>query len=114
MKTVSEYLAIVPKDQLVILQKIRLTIKQIAPEAEESISYGLPAYKYKGKPLIYYGSFKNHMSLFATSQPTAAFAEKLKDYKVSKGTIQFTIEKPLPEGLLEEIITYRMEQIERA
>lgn len=106
-----DYLATVSPSQRAELERIRGIVKQVAPDAEELISYGLPAFKYNKRPLLYFGAFKNHMSLFPTSGPTKALKDKLKDFTVSKGTIQFTLEKPLPESLIKEIVQHRLAAI---
>lgn len=90
------------------LERIRSIVKQMVPDAEEVMSYAIPTLNYKGKHLVHFAAFKDHMSLFPTAGPTEAFKGKLKDYKVSKGTIQFTLEKPLPKTLIQEIIEYRL------
>jgi uncharacterized protein YdhG (YjbR/CyaY superfamily) len=72
----------------------------------------LPTMTYKGKNLLHFAAFKDHISLFPTSGPTEELAAKLKDYKTSKGTIQFTLEKPLPEDLIREIINLRVRDID--
>jgi uncharacterized protein YdhG (YjbR/CyaY superfamily) len=72
----------------------------------------MPAFKYKKRPLVYYAAFKNHLSLFPTSGPTETLKSKLTGYKVSKGTIQFTTENPLPDTLIKEIILARKSEID--
>lgn len=86
--------------------------KMLVPMAEETISYGIPAFKYNGQPLIYFAAFKNHYSVFPTSGPINKLSGKLTKYKVSKGTIQYTNDSPIPDNLLAEIILYRKEEIE--
>lgn len=102
----------VDEPQRTELQKICAFIKRVVPETTEGISYGMPAFKYKGKPLVYVGAFKDHMSLFPTSGPIEELHEELKSFKVAKGTIHFTLEKPLPEKLIKKILQYRIAQIE--
>lgn len=95
------------------LQKIREIIREIVPDATETISYGMPVFKYKTKYLIGYCGFKNHMSIFPGSEAVEALQDKLKDYKTSKGTIQFTHEKPLSKDLVTEVIEYCKNRIDR-
>ena len=111
MNDVDTYLATVPEPQKTELERIRDIVRAAVPDAEESISYMMPAFKYKKKPLLYYAAFKHHMSIFPTSGPTEVLKTKLTDYKVSKGTIQFTLEKPLPSILLKEILQTRVAEI---
>jgi uncharacterized protein YdhG (YjbR/CyaY superfamily) len=107
MSVIDDYLSNVPEPHKSELERIRQIVKQVVPEAQETISYGMPAFKYKNKPLIYFAAFKNHMSIFPTSGPTEELKDKLKSYKTSKGTIQFTVDKPLPESLITDILLIR-------
>lgn len=93
------------------LEKLRAQIKAAAPKAEESISYGMPAYKYKG-PLVYFGAFKKHCSFFPGSSTIIANQKELKGFTVAKGTIQFTPEKPLPATLVKRIVKERIKENE--
>jgi uncharacterized protein YdhG (YjbR/CyaY superfamily) len=110
-KSVDEYLNAQPADVRAALEKLRAQIKAAAPKAEESISYGMPAYKYKGA-LVYFGAFKDHCSFFPGSSSILANKEGLKGYKISKGTIQFTPEKPLPAALIKSIVKERVAENE--
>jgi uncharacterized protein YdhG (YjbR/CyaY superfamily) len=110
VKTIDEYLAFQPEKVMEALENLRQIIRETAPEAEEVISYGIPAYKYHGM-LVYFAAYKKHCSLFAGNGAlTEQMQEELKAYKTSKGTIQFTIEKPLPDELVREIVKIRMKQ----
>jgi len=101
-KTVEEYLAHVPKEQRVALEKLRKLIKSIAPEAKEKISYGMPTFTYHGN-LVHYAAFKNHLSFFPGGR-VEEFAKELKGYQTSKGTIHFQPDKPLPDSLVKKIV----------
>jgi uncharacterized protein YdhG (YjbR/CyaY superfamily) len=111
MSVIDDFLKDVPKPQRNELERVRQIVGETVPDAEETLSYGMPAFKYKGKPLLYFNAFKDHMSIFPTSKPTEVLQDKLKDYKVSKGTIQFTIEKPLPKELIKEVLEVRLAEI---
>lgn len=113
-KDIDEYLSTLPVDVRELLQKLRMTIKSVAPNAEEVISYAMPAFKYHGM-LVYFSAFKNHCSLFpANSSLIAKMEEELKPYRTAKGTIQFTVDRPLPPALVKKIVKARMqENIER-
>jgi uncharacterized protein YdhG (YjbR/CyaY superfamily) len=111
MNDVDAYLDQTPEPQKTELQRIRNIVRKLVPDAEESISYMMPVFKYKQKPLLYYAAFKNHMSVFPTSGPTETLKDQLEGYVVTKGTIQFTLEKPLPEALLTAIIQARLAEI---
>ena len=110
--TVEEYLDDAEPDKLAALAKLRKTILTVIPKAEEYISYGMPTFKYHG-PLVSYAAFKNHCSLFPWNATLIKkFAAELKDYKTSKGTIQFTVEKPLPIPLVKKLIKERVKENE--
>jgi len=113
-KGVDEYLAAVPEPARTTLNKIRATIQSVVPpEATEAISYGMPAFQYNG-PLIAYGAFANHCSLFPMSGSLIeAFQDELQGYRTSKGTIQFPVDKPLPAALVKKLVKARMAQNEQ-
>ena len=108
---IDELIAAAPIEYKDALQNLRQTIQKFVPEAVEGISYGMPGYKYKGKYLIAFSAFKNHLSIFPGAGAVAKFQPQLKDFVTSKGTVQFTLEKPLPHDLLKGMIDYRIEQI---
>ena len=111
-KTVDEYLDTVPPAHRTLLRKLKKLIREVAPGAEETISYNMPAYRYNGY-LVYFASFARHCSLFpAGGEIFTKFANELKEYKTSKGTIQFSTDKPLPDNLIRKIIKLRMKQKE--
>lgn len=109
IKNVEEYISNFPKEIQAILQEIRAAIKKNAPDAEESISYGMPAYKLNKKPLVYFAAFKNHIGFYATPTGHQAFAEELSQYKQGKGSVQFPINEPMPLDLIERIVKFRVE-----
>jgi uncharacterized protein YdhG (YjbR/CyaY superfamily) len=110
-KGVDEYLAGVPEPARSTLTRIRAVIRSAAPpEATEAISYGMPAFKYKGS-LIGYAAFSNHCSLFPmNSSLIVAFRDELKDFPTSKGTIRFPVDKPFPAALLKKLVKARVAQ----
>ena len=111
---VNAILAAAPIEHRVALQRNRETIRTMVPEAVEAISYGLPAFKYKGKPLAGYGSFKDHCTYFPMSGDTTTKLKKeLKAYKTSKGGIHFHSENPLPASLVKKLVMARMNEIEK-
>jgi uncharacterized protein YdhG (YjbR/CyaY superfamily) len=105
---VDEYIADFPEDIQSLLNQVRSTIKQAAPDAEESIGYGMPAYKTHGKPLVYFAAFKNHIGFYATPTGHAEFAEELSKYKQGKGSVQFPIDQPMPLKLIAQIVEFRV------
>src|SRR3989475_10888174 len=95
-KNIDEYLARVPEPARSTLKKIRAAIRSaVPPEATETISYGMPAFKYKGV-LVWFAAFSNHCSLFPTASVIETFKSDLKGFVTSKGPIQFPTDKPLP------------------
>lgn len=109
---VETYFASLNVDDRQILSRIRVLIKQEVPSATESIAYGMPAFKYKAKPLMYYAAFKDHYSIFPTSGPIAELDKQLKPYKTAKGTVQFTRQNPLPEDIIKQLLRVRVDQID--
>jgi len=106
--TIDEYIAGFPVDIQLILDQVRSTIKQAAPDAEESIGYGMPAYKTHGRPLVYFAAFKNHIGFYATPTGHAEFAKELSKYKQGKGSVQFPIDQPMPLQLISQIVEFRV------
>ena len=102
-----------PKDAQIVLNQLRQTIKKAAPDATETISYGIPTFKLGGKNLVHFAAFKNHYSFFPTSSGIEAFKKELKEYKTSKGTVQFPLNRPLPLDLITKIVEYRIEENEK-
>ena len=113
-KSVDEYLASVPEPARSTLNKIRATIRSAVPsEATEAISYRIPTIKYKGS-LLAFAAFSNHCSLFPMSYAVIGGLEKeLKRFEVSKGTIRFPMDKPLPAALVKKIVKARIAEKER-
>lgn len=110
-QTVEDYLAAVPQPARGTLEKTRAVIRTVVPlGTEEVISYRMPAFKHK-KVIVWYAAFAKHCSLF----PTAAIIEKFKDelqgYTISKGTIQFPVDRPLPAALLKKMVKARVAEI---
>lgn len=108
---VDDYLADLPDEQRAALEKLRKTIKATAPDASELISYQMPAYKLHGRFLVSFAAFKNHCSLFPASGAVMdALGEELEPYFSGKGTIRFTVDKPLSSALVKRIVKVRMEE----
>lgn len=113
-KTVDDYLAAVPVEQRVALEKLRKVIQAAAPDAEECISYGLAAFRLHGKPLVAFGAASNHCAFFPMDSTTiAAHADELAKFETSKGTIRFQPEKPLPVALVKKLVRFKIATIER-
>lgn len=111
--SVDEYLARVPQPARSTLKKVRAAIRSALPSAAtEAISYGIPGFKYKGRTLVWFAAFSNHCSLFPTASVIAAFKNELKGFQISKGTIQFPVDKPLSAALLKKMVKARLAQNE--
>lgn len=108
--SVADYIASFPKDIQVILNDIRKTIVKKAPDAVESLSYGMPAYKTNGKPLVYFAAYKNHIGFYATPQGHTEFAKELSKYKSGKGSVQFPLDQPMPLDLIGRIVEFRVKE----
>lgn len=111
MSVIDKYLENVSPSQKTELQRIREIVEYTVPEAEKVISYGMPVFKYKKKYLLGFSAFKNHMSIFPGAHPVEANLKDLNNYKISKGTIQFTIDNPIPESIIKKLITVRLKDI---
>jgi uncharacterized protein YdhG (YjbR/CyaY superfamily) len=111
-KNVDEYLAGVPEPARSTLNKVRAAIRSaVPPDATETISYRIPAFKYKGV-LVWFAAFSNHCSLFPTAVVIEAFQNELKGFSTFKGTIQFPTDRPLPTALVKKLVKARVAQIE--
>jgi uncharacterized protein YdhG (YjbR/CyaY superfamily) len=109
--SVEDYMAALPEPSRAALEELRKTIRGIAPEATEAISYGMPSFKDHGRILVYYAAFKDHYSLFpASTTVMATLGEELKPYFSGKGTIRFDARKPLPVALVKKIVEARLEE----
>ncbi|GHN01893.1 hypothetical protein WSM22_33820 [Cytophagales bacterium WSM2-2] len=108
-KTIDEYIAGFPADVQKIMEKLRATIKKAAPGAEEIISYQMPAFNLHGN-LVYFGGWKTHIGFYPTSSVTRVFKKELSGYEGSKGTIKFPLDKPIPYGLISEIVKFRVKE----
>jgi uncharacterized protein YdhG (YjbR/CyaY superfamily) len=110
---VERYLAALPHDQRTALEALRATIRSAAPGSTETISYGLPTFKHDGRPLVAYGAFKHHCSLFPMSSSLIQqLGEELEPFATAKGTIRFQPDAPLPADLVTTIVEARIAEIE--
>ncbi len=105
---IDAYHASFPPNIQKILQQLRQAIHQAAPEATETISYNMPAFK-QHQVLVYYAAYNNHIGFYPTPAPILVFKDKLIGYKTSKGAIQFPLNEPLPLALIKEIVRYRLQ-----
>jgi uncharacterized protein YdhG (YjbR/CyaY superfamily) len=110
--TIDAYIASCPVEVRSQLRKLRAAIRRVAPRAEETISYRMPAFMLSGRPLVYFAAFKGHIGFFPTSAPILAFRKELAAYKTRKGTIQFPLDRPVPIDLVHTIVRFRVQEIE--
>ena len=108
-KNIDEYISIQTPELQILLEQIRQTIKKAAPEAEEVISYKMPAFKYHGM-LVYFAAYKKHIGFYATPTGHAEFKEELSVYKQGKGSVQFPLTQPLPLNLITRIVKFRVKE----
>jgi uncharacterized protein YdhG (YjbR/CyaY superfamily) len=109
---VDSYLAALPEAPRAALEKLRQTIRAAAPEATEAIAYEMPTFRDDGRFLVSYAAYKHHCSLFpASGAVREALGDELKPYFSGKGTIRFTVDKPLPAALVTKIVKVRLEEI---
>jgi uncharacterized protein YdhG (YjbR/CyaY superfamily) len=112
-KTIDEYLASVNANHRDALQKIREAIHAVAPNAEECISYGIPAFRLNGRSLVFFGAWANHCALYPGSSATLKeFRNELRDFQTSKGTLRFSPDNPLPVALVKKLVKARVAQID--
>ncbi len=107
-RDVDDYLSRVPLDQRKALQQLRRTIKSVAPDAEETISYQIPTFKLNGRMLVSYAAFAEHCSFFPGAGPTETHKDELKSFATSKGTVRFTPDKPLSPTLVKKLVKTRI------
>lgn len=110
MSIITDYLAKLSQPEHEALEHIRQRVISLAPDAEEVITYGMPGFKHNGKYLLAFSAFKDHLSLFPGAEPVESIKARLDGFTMSKGTIQFTPEKPIPDDILTEIIQLCLER----
>lgn len=108
LTSIDQYNAAFPEEVVQRMEQIRAIINKQAPEAVESISYGMPAFKLNGKALVYYAGYKYHIGFYATPTGHSEFAEELSRFKQGKGSVQFPLTEPLPLDLIQRIVIFRI------
>ncbi|HET9411416.1 MAG TPA: DUF1801 domain-containing protein [Candidatus Saccharimonadales bacterium] len=112
MTTIQEYLDACTPAQKAEYGRIKTIVKVHAPNVEEVISYGIPTFKVDGKPLLYFGAFKDHMSVFPASDAMVKTVGKgLEKFRVSKGTLHFTDKNKIPDDILNDIVKFRLRNL---
>lgn len=109
-ETIDAYIAACPPAVQPILQQVRATIHEAAPDVDESIAYKMPTFNLNGRYLVYFASFKNHLSLYGAPRDDPAFPHDLSPYESGQGTLKFAYANPIPYDLITTIVRYRAEQ----
>ena len=104
VETIDAYVAGFPPDVQALLEKVRRTIRKAVPEAQEAISYRIPAFKLNGRYLIYFAGFKKHIGLYPVRADTAEFQQEIATYGVGKATLQFPLDQPIPVELIVRVV----------
>lgn len=107
--SIEKYISNFPKDVQILLKSIRETIQKSAPNAEETIKYGIPTFVLNGN-LVHFGGYKNHIGFYPTPSGIEAFKKELSMYKNAKGSVRFPIDKPLPLNLITKIVKFRIKE----
>jgi uncharacterized protein YdhG (YjbR/CyaY superfamily) len=111
-KTMDEYIAKFPKNVRDVLEELRRIVRESAPKAEETISYGIPTFDINGRHLVHFAAYKNHVGFYPTSSGIKAFKKELSPFKTSKGSVQFPLDKPIPFDLVKKIVKFRVKENE--
>jgi uncharacterized protein YdhG (YjbR/CyaY superfamily) len=109
-KNIDEFIAGSPKNTQELLKKMRSIIQKAAPGTEEAINYGIPTFRLNGRNLVHFSGYKEHIGFYPGAAGIESFKEELSKYKTSKGTVQFPLDKPLPVGLITQIVKFRIAQ----
>jgi uncharacterized protein YdhG (YjbR/CyaY superfamily) len=113
-KSMDSYISRFPKEVQKILERVRSTIREAAPDAEETINYGIPTFTLKGN-LVHFAAFKNHIGFYPAPSGIEKFKNELSVYKGAKGSVQFPLDQPIPFDLISRITKFRVkENLERA
>ena len=111
-KNMDEYIATFPEETQQLLQLIRSTIRNAAPQAQEAIKYAIPTFIYKGN-LVHFAGYEKHIGFYPAPTGLEAFKKDLAPYKQGKGSVQFPLDKPLPLELIEKIVNYRIDEMDK-
>lgn len=109
-RTIDEYLEHVPEPHRALLERVRGTIRRAAPDAAEAISYDMPTFRQDGRFLVSFAAFKNHCSLFPASDGVRELGNEVEPFLSGRGTLRFTVDRPIPTDLLRRIVKVRLEE----
>lgn len=110
-KSIDEFISGFPPEVQETLEELRREIRKVAPEAAETISYGILTFKLNGRNLVHFSAYKNHIGFYPTSSPMDVFKKDLSVYEVSKGTVRFPLDKPIPFALVKKIVAFRVREV---
>jgi uncharacterized protein YdhG (YjbR/CyaY superfamily) len=111
-RTIDEYIAVQPAATQIVLERVRGAIVKAVPDTEQCISYQIPAFKLHGRVLLYFAGWKEHYSVYPASDAmVAAFPNELEQYRVSKGTLRFSLSERVPVKLIDRIAKFRAEEL---
>jgi uncharacterized protein YdhG (YjbR/CyaY superfamily) len=108
--TIDAYIAEYPAEVQALLEEMRALIREVAPEATETISYAIPTFDLNGRHLVHFAAFKNHLGFYPTGSGVEAFKDEFSAYKSSKGSVQFPFGTPVPWELIRRVVAYRVAQ----
>jgi uncharacterized protein YdhG (YjbR/CyaY superfamily) len=108
--TIDEYIASFPPDVQQKLREMRTVIRRAAPDAEEAIRYGIPTFRLDGSNLVHFAAFKNHIGFYPTPSVIEKFRKELSSYTLSKGTVQFPLNGPVPSDMVERFVRFRVQE----
>jgi uncharacterized protein YdhG (YjbR/CyaY superfamily) len=109
--TVNGYIRSFPSEVRKKLEQLQETIKETAPGAEETISYGIPTFDLHGRHLVHFAAFRHHIGFYPTPSAIEAFKDELSPYHLSRGTVQFPIDAPLPLDLVQRMVAFRVREV---
>jgi uncharacterized protein YdhG (YjbR/CyaY superfamily) len=108
-KDIDDYIAGFPQEVQAILEQVRATIRNAAPDAQETINYQIPTFTLKGN-LVHFAAFKRHIGFYPTPSGIEKFKNELSAYEMAKGSVQFPLDQPIPYGLITEIVAFRVQE----
>jgi len=108
-KNIDKFIAEYPEDVQKVLKKVRATIRKAAPQAEETINYGIPTFTLNGN-LVHFSAFKSHIGFYPTPSGIEKFKKELSAYEGAKGSVKFPLDKPIPHDLITKIVKFRVEE----
>lgn len=109
-KTVDEYIAGFPDQTRAVLQQMRAVITAAAPDATETMSYAIPTFDLNGRHLVHFAGYEGHVGFYPAPSGIAAFKDELTPFKTAKGSVQFPLDRPLPEDLIRRMVAFRVEE----